>query len=165
MANYPWASSSVFEYRTPCCECPVDCCYYLGAGSGDGGSATGTLPTSTTANLSVTTTNSTETLALGLAGTIALIFSSAAEVTLTFTSEGIICGATITGLTPDSEGEGTATYTIPSDGCYVIALTSDSGPGMWTTMTASVAISSTTDILCDTLDDQGFTPSSGGGGP
>lgn len=25
MANYPWASSSVFEYRTPCCECPVDC--------------------------------------------------------------------------------------------------------------------------------------------
>lgn len=27
MANYPWASSSVFEYRTPCCECSAGECY------------------------------------------------------------------------------------------------------------------------------------------
>lgn len=25
MANLPWADSSVFEYATPCCACPVEC--------------------------------------------------------------------------------------------------------------------------------------------
>lgn len=162
MANLPWASS-LLPYAIPCCECPVACCDYSGTGTGDGGSAVGTIDSATAVSFDVTTTNSSATLALGLTGTMTLTLQSGATVTLTWTTDGFTSSASITGLTPDSSGSGTATYTIPATDCYTIELVADSGPGSWTSMYAYLDITSDLDINCDSLTDNGFTP--GGGGP
>lgn len=146
----------------PCCT--PDCCYYDGTGSGDGGSVTGSMTGATGVSLSVTTTNSIPTLALNLSGNMALLMVAGATVVLSYTSDGSIYDAGIVGLTPDSTGTDTKTYTIPSDGCYIVGVSASTGPGLWTTLTGSVDVSSDLDMGCTSLADRGFTPT-GGGGP
>lgn len=149
----------------PCCT-SEDCCYFLGTGSGDGGSATGSLPTSKTATLTVTTTNSSPTLALNLNGRLAVSLQAGTS-TITFSSPDspFTLGAFIEGLTSDFDVGNSRTYTIPADGCYIIVLEADTGPGMFTTLSATVDFVSDQDINCASLEDRGFTPGGGGPGP
>jgi hypothetical protein len=162
---WPPQNTGIFEYKTPCCDCPVvvDCCYYEGTGSGAYCSGSGTISTYA-ADLGVITSVDGSALALSLTGTLALIFAAGAEVVLTFSGDGLTCGASITGLTPDSETDTTRTYTIPADDCYIIGLTADTGPGTWSSLSASVAVASDLAIDCESLEDRGFV-AEGGGGP
>ena len=156
MASYPWASSSVFEYRTPCCACPVSCFYTVSAIEDSevnaqayitdnvkvctvdfGAMVSGTRTISATVTGSLIAIDGTYTDYMGYAGGAVFRFYAAAagDVTTTFSSSGdgtLSNNATVTfydetGATNLTDTAGV--YALPQAGYYTITIAIDGNSG------------------------------------